>query len=90
MPIKKRRHYLPKAYLKAFTEKSVAFWRDEPREGLHLDPEATGLERIIRGLHLMAALTTICWKTSFQKLKDGAQKSLSASVGGISAPPTRA
>jgi hypothetical protein len=26
MPIKKRRHYLPKAYLKAFTDKSVAFF----------------------------------------------------------------
>jgi hypothetical protein len=48
MTIKKRHHYVPKAYLKAFTDgmhRVLVYRKDEPNKVLHVDPDGTGFER---------------------------------------------
>lgn len=45
---KKRHHYIPKAYLKAFcdhTGKVHAYRKDDPRKVLHLSPDSTGFRK---------------------------------------------
>lgn len=48
MTIKKRHHYVPKAYLKAFTDdkhRVLVYRKDEPDKALYVDPDGTGFER---------------------------------------------
>ncbi|WP_454730874.1 MULTISPECIES: DUF4238 domain-containing protein [Cupriavidus] len=48
MTIKKRHHYVPKAYLKAFADAAgrvLVYRKDEPSKVLHVAPDGTGFER---------------------------------------------
>jgi hypothetical protein len=48
MTTKKRHHYVPKAYLKAFTDakgRVLVYRKDEPNKVLHVQPDGTGFER---------------------------------------------
>ena len=48
MNIKKRHHYVPKAYLKAFTDadgRVLVYRKDEPAKVLRVDPNGAGFER---------------------------------------------